>query len=126
MSGASTYLTTAVFNQYFVGKQVYLALFTDDPTDANDTSKEVNAAWYGRKQASFGAVKTKDKKELILNDAAVLFSRVVGAPVTVKAWGIYDAETGGNLLFSQTMDEQTLAIGSSFGADAGSLELTFA
>lgn len=126
MAGASTYLTTAVFNRYFVGKQVYLALFTDDPTDANDTSKEVSTSWYGRRQVSFGAVKTQDKKEAILNDAAVLFARVVGAPATVKAWGIYDAETGGNLLFSQTMDEQTLAVGTSFGADAGSLELTFA
>lgn len=134
MAGASKYLTTAVFNQYFVGKPTYVALFTDNPTDENDTSKEITASWYGRKQATFGAAQTDAGKELIKNETQVLFSRVTGTPVRVKYWGVYDAETGGNLLISEKVPSddqsdpdagQSIAVGTAFLADVAALKVTF-
>ena len=50
MSGFSTFLANQIINEQLVTPYAsrYLALFIADPTDDNDTTKEVAGAWYSR------------------------------------------------------------------------------
>lgn len=99
MSGFSKYQANQIINETLVTPYAtrYLALFVGDPTDDNDTTKEVDAAWYGRKPAGAWDSPTIGETE---NLGAVQYNPVSGAQVTISHWGIYDALTSGNLLYS--------------------------
>ena len=131
MSGFSTNAATAIIEHFFKGnpqpaRAAYLALFTEDPTDAADVSKEISAAWYVRKPIQLGVVRTESGKEEVENTAAILFPVVSGSPVTIKAWDIFDAATGGNMTGSGLFpSEATLPVGFSFLADAGDIKASF-
>lgn len=81
----------------------YLALFTADPTDADITANEVDAVVddtaYARQAITFGAASAGES----LNTNAQTFAAVVygsgAAAYDVTHIGIYDAVSGGNLLF---------------------------
>lgn len=99
MSGFSNYLANQIINDTLVTPYAtrYLALFVADPTDANDTTKEVTGVWYGRKLTGAWASPTVGVTE---NLSAIQFNPVTGSQVTISHWGIYDAATSGNLLYS--------------------------
>jgi hypothetical protein len=108
MSGFSTYLAQNIINStlrgqaFTVPSTLYLALFTSDPTDNNVTTNEVAGAWYARKAtgAWSAPVGTGNSSS---NSNQVLWDAVTGSAVTVSYWAIYDALTGGNMLYSDTI-----------------------
>lgn len=117
MSGFSTYLSQMIINAVLRGQAftvpstLYLALFTSDPTDNNVTTNEVSGPWYARKAtgAWSAPVGTGNSSS---NSNQIQFDAVTGAQVTVSHWGIYDALTSGNLLFSDSIGTpKTFGIG---------------
>lgn len=101
MSGSKTnYLEAALINHllrnnaYTSVATVYLALFTDDPTDAG-TGTEVSGGSYIRKSIAFSAASART----ITNSADVTFTQASAPWGTVSHYGIMDAESAGNMLF---------------------------
>ena len=72
----------------------YLALLTDDPTDAGITSgKEVAGGSYARQQITWGSANAG----LIQNSAQIQFTNM---PTTaIRYWAIMDASSSGNMLY---------------------------
>ena len=99
MSGFSNYLANQVINDTLVTPYAsrYLALFVADPTDANVTTNEVSGEWYSRKLTGAWASPTVG---VTTNLSVIQYSPVTGGQVSISHWGIYDALTSGNLLYS--------------------------
>ncbi|GAA0491352.1 hypothetical protein GCM10008986_16820 [Salinibacillus aidingensis] len=94
----SNYLEQKVLNDNLVNATVYLALFTSAPGE-DGTGTEVSGGGYSRQPITFGAPTDDGAGSMqTSNSAAVEF------PIASADWGIithmglYDAETGGNLL----------------------------
>ena len=111
MAGFSNYLANQIINDTLVTPYAsrYLALFVADPTDSNDTTKEVVGAWYARHTTGAWASPTVGVTE---NLSAIQFNPVTGSQVVISHWGIYDAATSGNLLYSGAF-----AVGKTFNVD---------
>ena len=105
MSGFSTYLSQNIINStlrsqaFAVPSTLYLALFSADPTDNNTTSNELAGPWYAR-QATGSWAAPLGSGNSTSNNNQIQFSAVTGSSVTVTHWGIYDAVSSGNLLYS--------------------------
>lgn len=124
MAGFSNYLANQIINDTLVTPYAsrYLALFVADPTDANDTTREVTGAWYSRKNTGAWASPTVGVTE---NLSAITFDPVTGGQVTISHWGIYDAATSGNLLYSGAFQTaKTYNIDDFPVVSAGDLDLT--
>ncbi len=76
---------------------VYLALYTSDPTVA-DTGVEVTGGSYARQQLSFGA----ESGGVIASSGNETFTDMPAC--TVTHWGLRDASSGGNLLYFGQFD----------------------
>lgn len=103
MSGFSTYLANQILTEKLVSPYAsrYLALFIADPTDANVTANEVTGAWYARQPTGAWAAASNGATS---NSNSIQYGAVSGAQVSISHWGIYDALTSGNLLFSDAFD----------------------
>lgn len=109
--------------------QVYLALFTSDPTDAG-SGTETTYTNYTRitcgatPSSAFTAV---DSNGMTQNGATITFPAVGGAsPVVITHWGLFDASTGGNLLYHGAMTaSKTLDPSDVPSFPSGSLKITF-
>lgn len=121
-----TTLRGAVFP---VPAKTYLALFTADPTDANVSANEVQvAAWpaYARQDAAGGAAISTGWSApadgVTTNAKVITFAANNGAAsVTATHMAIYDAITGGNMLYhAPLVSSKTLLVGDviSFGIAA--------
>lgn len=126
MSGMSTYLANAIINatlrntSFTSPSNIYLALFLADPTDAG-TGTEVSAASYVRQQVVFGS----PSNGVSTNSSAVTFDAATTDWGTIPYIGIYDALTGGNLLYSNGLTTpQTIDTGEIFSIPAGNLTIT--
>lgn len=111
----------------------YLACFTADPTDANITANEVQTAAmpaYVRKDcADGGAISsgwTAPADGASSNAKVIAFPANNGAgAITVTHVGIYDALTGGNLLYHSALaSPKTLQPGDVLSFGIGSLTVT--
>lgn len=94
---------------------VYLALFTGDPTAAG-TGPEVSGGSYARKVlgSSFAA----ESGGSVATNADVVFSSMPTCSVT--HWGLFDASTSGNLLYyGQFEVASALTSGDSFTIASG-------
>ena len=111
MSGFSDYTAQATINYLLLGTPMpsisnrYLAIFTADPKDDNSgTANEVSGSWYSRQAADSwtAPVSNPDGSSgtVTKNSVQISYAAVTGSSVTVTHWGIYDASTGGHLLFS--------------------------
>lgn len=120
MAGLSDYAEQALLNALLRGTNftsptvasLSLALFTADPNDGA-SGNEATGSWYVRKPTgAFTAPAVAGNGMQCTNLAAVTFNAVTGAAVTITHVGIYDALTGGNLLFSSAMPSaKTLQVG---------------
>lgn len=105
MSEASNYLENKVVDHtlgtasYTAPTNVYTALFTSDPTDAG-TGTECSYTNYARQVTTFGAASGGSAS----NSADITFAAIVGADVTITHFAIYDAASGGNLLYHSPVD----------------------
>lgn len=116
MSGFSTYLSAKIIDAtlrntgYTTPSNIYLALFSSDPTDENVTTNEVSGGWYARVNA--GAWSDPSLTGATSNSDTLAYSAVTGVPVTVSHWGIYDALTSGYLMYSgEFSSPRTLNVG---------------
>jgi hypothetical protein len=114
---------------------VYVALFTADPTGANITANEVQVAAfpaYVRKDAAVGAAIatgwSANAGGVSSNAKVITFPANNGAgAVTVTHIGLYDAATGGNLLYDAPLvSSKTLQIGDVLSFAIGTLTVTIA
>lgn len=78
---------------------VYIAVFTVAPTDA-DTGTEATGGSYARVGVTNNATNWPNyAADLKSNGTAITFPTATGSWGSIISWGIYDAITGGNLMF---------------------------
>lgn len=111
--------------QYTEPATVYIALFTAAPNDAGGGT-EVTGGSYARKAetASFTVAGTATRAS---NTAAITFVTATASWGTVTHVGIFDAVTGGNLLFHGALTASRVVDNGdtfSFAADALGVTLT--
>ena len=130
MAEFSNYLENALLNAtlnattYTAPANVYVALFTSDPTDAG-TGTEVSGGSYARTAVSFATASGTSGS--IASDADCTFPQATASWGTVGWIGIYDASTSGNLLYHTALDTaKTIDSGDIFKIASGSLTVTLA
>jgi hypothetical protein len=128
MAEMSNYLENALINvtlratSYTAPTTVYVALYTNDPTDA-DTGTEVTGGSYARTAVTFAA----PSNGVTTNSADVTFPTCTLAWGTVTHIGIRDALTAGNLLYHTPLDaSKTIDLGDIFKITTGNLSVTLA
>jgi hypothetical protein len=124
----SDYLENALLNavlrntSYTSPSQVYIALFTSDPTDAG-TGTEVTGGGYARQPITFNAPSNGQ----VTNAADILFPVATASWGTVTHIGIYDAASGGNLLFHGALTtSKTISTDDQIKIAAGDITITLA
>lgn len=128
MAAMSDYLENALINAVLRGtaytspSKVYIGLFTSNPTDAN-SGTEVTGGAYARQEITFGA----PTNGVSYNSADVLFPVATASWGTVTHIGIFDASTGGNLLFHGALtNAKTIAEDDQLKIVAGNVSVTLA
>ena len=110
---------------------IYVALFTSNPTDAN-VGTEVADSGYARQDAAQGeaiangwsAPNAEGGGHACTNLKRIHFPPIADAQVTVGWFGLYDAATGGNLLYHGAFTApKTLEINDVVSVDAGGLKV---
>lgn len=136
MSAFSNHLEQALINATlrggsYSGGPVYVALFTTDPTDAG-TGSEVSDSAYARQQChtttpSDGWDVPHASEGYTSNSKQITFPAIVDGQVSVTHWAIYDAETGGNLLYHAALtNPKTLDPSDVLSFPVGALKVTLA
>ncbi len=139
MSKFSDYLETGIIQATLRGialptpSNIFIALFTGDPTDANITANELTTSAvpaYARiNAAGGGAIATgwaAPANGVTSNANVITFQANNGAAaVTITHIGIYDALTVGNLLYhSPLVTPKTLQPGDVLSFSVGSITIT--
>lgn len=102
----------------------YVGLFTASPNDAGGGT-EVSGSGYSRKSASFNAASSPGGTTS--NSAVVSWTAAGGNYGTVTHIGIFDASTGGNLIWHGALStSKTVNDGDTIQFSAGNLTLTLA
>ena len=134
MTAASDYLETTLLKHLMrnAGTNVanydtsslsfFVSLHTGSPGEANDGSNEISGNDYARQSVTFGAVTNNS----VSNNNTVSFPPANGNySANVTDIGIYDAASGGNLLFYGTLSSpKTVTSGDVFQINSGSLTIT--
>lgn len=110
MSAFSDYLEAQLINATlrgatYTGAGVYVALFKANPTDAG-SGAEVSDSGYVRQRAHATVASdgfTSPANGSSSNTRNLIFPAIVDAQNTITHWGIYDAQSAGNLLFHAPM-----------------------
>lgn len=128
MAAISNYLEDALINAtlrntaYSSPTTVYVGLFTTDPTDAG-SGTEVSGGYYARTAATFAAPSNGASS----TNADVQFPQATGNWGTVTHFGLFDALTGGNLLYHGALTaSKTIETGDVFKIASGNLTVTLA
>lgn len=131
MAAASDYLEVALLDavlrntSYTSPTTVYVSLHTGSPGDADDGANEITTSGsaYSRQSATFAAASAGS----ISTNAAINYSAATSNWGTVSHIGIYDASTGGNLLFHGALTtSKTIETGDTLSIASGSLTVTLA
>ena len=124
----SNYLENALINgtirgsSYTAPTNVYVALYTSDPTDA-DTGTEVSGGSYARQIVTFAA----PSNGVSVSNADVTFPQATGSWGTIGWIGLRDAVSGGNLLYHTALDaSKVIDTGDVFKINSGNLSVTLA
>ena len=128
MSEMSNYLETALINVTLRGvaftapAAIYVALFTTDPTDAG-SGTQVSGGSYARTAITFAA----PTDGVSLSNADCTFPTATAGWGTVGYIGLFDASTGGNMLYYTPLDiAKTIDTGDVFKIASGNLSVTLA
>jgi hypothetical protein len=110
------------FAAYTRPASVWAALYSAAPSDSGGGTQLTGAGGYARKQITFGAASAG----IVANSANVTFGPASGADwAAATHFGIFDAETSGNLLFWGALDTaRTVAVGQSAQFNATTDKLT--
>lgn len=133
---ASNYLEGKILSATFRGEtfptpsSLYLGLHTASPTEAGGIG-EITAGWYARQDlAQGGLVSTaftppSEGDNTISNAKNILFPAVTSASVIATHIAIYDAPTGGNMLYyADLVSPKTLDVGDVFSMPVGGLSIS--
>lgn len=134
MSGKSNYLEDKVLGWALKGQAmgtapttVYVGLFDGDPLDTGAGGSEVTTTIRaaGRVAATFGSITTQAGANLISNDAIVDFGDADGA-ADITHFGVFDASSGGNMLYSAALagGEENIASGNLVSFPIGALDIS--
>ena len=128
MAEISNYLENALINgtlratSYTAPTTTFLALYTNDPTDA-DTGTEVTGGSYVRQAITFSA----PSNGATSNSSAIEYPQCTATWGTITHVGIRDAVTAGNLLYHTALDtSKTISTGDIFKVTATNLSVTLA
>lgn len=125
----SNYIENAVLNHFLRGGSavsqpagIHVGLFTDATGIAADQpTTEVSGGAYARTAATFGASTTGTTS----NSVDITFPVATAGWGTVNYVGVFDAATGGNLLFWGALTaSKTIANGDTFKITTGSLTVS--
>jgi hypothetical protein len=126
MAAISDYLENALINAtlrnttYTSPADVYVGLFTTDPTD-DGSGTEVSGGSYARTIATFAAPSNGSSS----TNADVQFPQATGNWGTITHFGIFDAATTGNLLYHGILTAaKTIETGDVFKIASGNLTVT--
>jgi hypothetical protein len=128
MAEMSNYLENALINgtlrgtSYTAPTTTYLALYTNDPTDA-DTGTEITGGSYVRQAITFSS----PSNGATSNSSAIEFPQATADWGTITYVGIRDAVTSGNLLYHTALDtSKTISNGDIFKITSTNLSVTLA
>lgn len=100
---------------------IYVALFTTMPIDDGTGGVEVSGGSYARQSVTFSAASGGQS----VNNALVSFLTATASWGTVLGVGLYDASTGGNLLYYGTLTaSKTVGIGDTLSFAASALTVS--
>lgn len=105
---------------------LYMALFTANPGDGNNTAVEVSTSGtgYARELIVFSAATADTTGSHSVNSALVQFGPASASWGTVTHWGLYDGSTGGNLLYySAVTSPATINNGNTYQFPSGTVEV---
>jgi hypothetical protein len=126
MSEISNYLENALINgtlratTFTAPTTIYVGLFTSDPTDAG-TGSEVSGGSYARKSITFAA----PNNGVTESNADVTFDTATASWGTISFVALYDALTGGNLLYHTALDiPKVIDTNDIFKINSGGLTVT--
>jgi len=106
--------------EFTMPTDVYLALFTTETSDESPGT-EVSGNGYERQKVTFGSA----SNGTITNAQDVLFPKATGTWDTVTHAALFDAETGGNMLWHGALQQsKTIETDDEFKLEAGKLTLT--
>jgi hypothetical protein len=128
MSAASDYLENKVLDHalataaYTAPTNVYVGLHTGSPGDDGLGGNEVSGNGYARKEATFAAASDGSAS----TNATITFDAASGGNWgTISHIGIYDASSGGNLLFhGGVTTSKTIEDGDTFQISSGNLTIS--
>lgn len=131
MAGKSDYLENKILNYIFNGGSfsapatVYLGLFTSAPTDAGGGT-EVSGGSYARVAKTCNTTNFPTTTNgVITNDTLITFAQATASWGTIVAFGIFDALSGGNLLYwGNVSPAKTVANGDTMSVAIGSLTIS--
>lgn len=133
MADFSDYLETQILNWVkgtafpTAPTNLYVGLFSSDPTDTGSAGTEVTTTIRvaGRVTVTFGAnTGTGDGGTVITSATDADFGNSAGV-ATVTHFAIFDAASGGNMLFSDALtSSKTIAISDPVNFPAGNITIT--
>lgn len=124
----SKYLEQNILDHVFKGSKypvpsLYVALFTDPPDNTGSGGTEVSGGSYARQSIDFDAA-TGMTPASTDSKADVQFPAATADWGTIKAVGIYDASSGGNmLLFADLVTNKTVSDRDIFTIPAGNFTI---
>lgn len=98
MAALSNVHAASLLNTSLRSGTYYLALFLTDPTAAA-TGTEASGGGYARKVITFDAPTLVSGRQQVTNTAVVDYGVITADIGTVSYWGIFDSQSGGNLLW---------------------------
>ena len=132
MSEASDYVENQILDCYLnqtnitAPTNIYLGLFTSAPSDAGGGT-EVSGNGYSRVEITAKFSAASGTGGSLSSNADITGFTANGANWgTINSIGIFDAVTGGNLLFYATISDATVNDGDSFQISSGNLTVTVA
>ena len=130
MAEMSDYLEVKLLNLTLNGtaftavNNPYVSLHTANPTDAG-TGTEVSGGSYARTASSFATA--SGTSGLVASDADITFPTATGTWGVVGLIGLWDASTGGNMLYHTALDAtKTVDAGDIFKITTGNLTVALA
>lgn len=115
--GFSNSKAIEILNAEFRTGDVYLALYTSNPT-GNDTGQEVTGSGYERQLIEFTAPAAEGGKQTIKNSGNIAFPVATADWGTVNHIGLRTAKTGGTLIaFGSLTSPRTILAGDRFVID---------
>jgi hypothetical protein len=130
MAEMSDYLEVKLLNLTLNGtaftavNNPYVSLHTANPTDAG-TGTEVSGGSYARTASSFATA--SGTSGLVASDADITFPTAPGTWGVVGWIGLWDASTGGNMLYHTALDAtKTVDAGDIFKITTGNLTVALA